>query len=797
MSDFLKAVSSLEFDKVRDELSSLAKTEDARRFCLNIIPSDSYDYVCRTSAMTSDAVTCLNELGEPPFGNVKNINDILLRAKKGGVLSPAELISLREVFYIAGRLKEYFSPLSERCSVAAELFSRISGNKHLVEKTSEIIISEDRIADTASPALSDIRRKIRNSNNKIKDELARYTSGSYSKYLQDNIVTLRGGRYVIPVKQEYKSEIKGMVHDTSASGSTFFIEPINIVELNNKIKELEAEDVREVERILSGLTDEYMQFSDVLEYNFENITEIAVLFAKASYSVKHRCNPPVFNRNKKIILRRARHPLLDDGTVVPIDISLGEDYDTLVITGPNTGGKTVSLKTLGLLSMLAQSGIHIPAAADCEMCVFSEILADIGDEQSIEQSLSTFSAHMVNAVSILSSCSDTSLVLFDELGAGTDPVEGAALARAILEYVRSFGALCAATTHYAELKAYAFETEGVTNASCEFDVETLRPTYRLVTGTPGRSNAFAICEKIGLPASVIKGAEKYISDDDRRFESVIRKMEDSRDSFEKSSSEAERMREKAKEDYDKAEKILAAAKEEADRITANAERKADSVIRGAEASASYVFKELDKIKKQKNSPDFAAYYSEQKSKLKKAVKRAENRAKSRAEDGRTAPEEDDRPFVKGDSVVISGVGIRGVIASGPDEKGNVTVVSGSFSTKTNIVKLVHSAEEPMVKKEKKGGVTFNKTSRVSVPLEIDLRGENGFDAWQRLDKYIDDVILSGRSTATVIHGKGTGALKKALIEKIKNDKRITAYRQGAHGEGDSGVTILEFGGNNG
>ena len=537
-----KSLSTLEYDKVIEMLAARALTEGARARALSLLPSDDYDTVCARQQHTADARRLLVRKGYPPFSGVVDILGAIERAEKGAILSARELLDIAATLTSTRALADYESGDGEEKNSLSEIFARLVPNRTLETRITRAIPSADVIADEASPALADIRRKMRTAASRVKDTLQKFLGGAYSRYLQENLVTTRDGRYVIPVKAEYRNEVKGLVHDISSSGATLFIEPMAVVEANNELRVLEGKEAAEIERILSELSAACADYGSTIAGNYHNLTEIAFLFSCASLAEEMRAEPPVILPTPEISLLRARHPLLDKNKVVPIDVALGGDTKTIVITGPNTGGKTVTLKTLGLFALMAQAGLQIPADERSRIGVFSEILVDIGDEQSIEQSLSTFSSHMVNIVSILNEVSPSSLVLFDELGAGTDPVEGAALAGAILETVRATGALTAATTHYAELKAYALETEGVVNASCEFDIKTLRPTYRLIVGTPGKSNAFAISSKLGLSPSIIEEAKKRLSGSSKRFEGVITKLERSRAGMERNREEAEKMR---------------------------------------------------------------------------------------------------------------------------------------------------------------------------------------------------------------------------------------------------------------
>ena len=593
-----KTLAALEYDKIRTMLAACAPTEAARERALSLTPSADVSEVLRRQRHTSDAKRLIGAKGIPSFGNVRNMSSIFERAKLGAILTTRELLDVANLLRTTRSLIDYIRTNKLFDTSLDEIFGRLIPERQVEEHISCAILAEDQIADSASAKLSDIRRKIKLANNKIKDLLARYTTGAYSKYLQESIVTQRGGRYVVPVKVECKNDIKGLVHDTSASGATVFVEPYDVVEANNDLRELESAEAHEIEKILAALSAEVDGISDAVWLNYQNITELAFIFACGELSFRMKGIAPAISGEKSVSLRRARHPLIDKDIVVPIDIEIGRGRDTLIITGPNTGGKTVSLKTIGLLTLMAQAGLHIPADEPSEICVFDNVLADIGDEQSIEQSLSTFSAHMVNIVSTIRQITDRSLVLFDELGVGTDPIEGAALAVAIIEAVRAKGAICAATTHYAELKAYALETEGVDNASCEFDINTLRPTYRLIIGTPGKSNAFAISEKLGLPAEIIERAKRSVSPDSRRFENVIEKLEKSRIEMERYREELAKMRAEYERFKAEAEKKLVSCQRQAEVELEKAREKARVMVESARASSDLNFARLEKAKKE-------------------------------------------------------------------------------------------------------------------------------------------------------------------------------------------------------
>ncbi len=794
MADFQRAQVTLEFDKIKNMLAECALTEGSKAAALSLEVQDDLFRVRKMQLQTTDARRLDALKGKPPFGNVRDITSSLDRAQKGATLSARELMDIAAVFTSARRLREYILTSHAFDTLLDQDFELLTPDRHFEERVSKVIVAEDMIADDASPALSDIRRKIRAANNKIKDILHKYTTGSNSKFLQDNIVTTRNGRYVIPVKLEYKNEIKGLVHDTSASGATLFIEPMGVVSENNKLRELEGAEEQEINRILATLSADAADRSDALIYNYQNITELALIFARAELSSRMNAMAPEINERGEFSLRHARHPLLDPKKAVPINVSVGGSWDTLVITGPNTGGKTVTLKTLGLLALMVQSGLHIPCDAGSTVCVFERVLADIGDEQSIEQSLSTFSAHMVNIVDILSRADERSLVLFDELGAGTDPVEGAALATAILEEIRSRGALCAATTHYAELKVYALDTEGVCNASCEFDVETLKPTYRLITGTPGKSNAFAISGKLGLDPAIISRAQGYVSGDERRFEYVIEKLEESRIQMENERDAAAKERAEFEAWKREREAEISRDRKAASEALEKAEKKALGMIQSARMSSDYVLDELEKVRKQRDSERLAEGLDRAREKIRKNLRRADDKFNPVVEETNenyVLP----RELRKGDRVMIVNLGCEGVVLTPPDKSGNVQIRAGIITTKTKVANLRLIEEETTVttssgKKQKASA--YSKTIGDGLSPELDLRGQNGDDAWVLCDKYLDDAIMAGLHTVTLIHGKGTGALKVAVRKYLRTDRRVKSFREGMYGEGDGGVTVVEL-----
>lgn len=791
-----KTLHTLEYDKIIAQLAERALTEGARARALSLLPSDDFETVCKRQQHTYDARRMLARKGYPPFSGVSDITDAVERAEKGATLSPRELLNVAGVLSASRALVDYHSGKGEEEENSlTETFAALIPNRMLETRITHAIIAEDVIADEASPALADIRRKMRAASNRVKDTLQKFIGGAYARYLQDNLVTTRDGRYVIPVKAEYRNEIKGLVHDTSSSGATVFIEPMAVVEANNELRMLENKEAREIERILAELSSLCGDYSGTVMGDYLNITELAFIFSCASLAEQMKAERPNLLPESVISLRRARHPLLDPDKVVPVNISLGRGYRTLVITGPNTGGKTVTLKTLGLFALMVQAGLQIPAEESSEMGIFRDILVDIGDEQSIEQSLSTFSSHMVNIVSILQQVGRDSLVLFDELGAGTDPVEGAALANAILEWVRATGALTAATTHYAELKAYALETDGVQNASCEFDVDTLRPTYRLIIGTPGKSNAFAISEKLGIPSAVIEAAKGMVSGSSKRFEQVIDKLESSRHEMEKDRAEAARLRAEYEAYKAEAERKLHAQLDAAAKEAEKTREKARQILESARATSDYVMKQLEDVRKKQESRQFSSELAEARRAMRARLQDTSDEVYSAEEDfSADEPYTLPRPLKVGDRVFMVGIGQRGVVQELADRAGNVSVRAGILSAKVPLSRLRLLEEEARPARPQKKAPEKRGTTVVSRDFrqEIDVRGMVGDDAWTVVDKYLDEAILAGIQTVRIIHGKGTGALRAALQNDLHHDPRVASYRTGGYGEGDAGVTIVEL-----
>ena len=786
-----KTLETLEYTKILERLSQCAVMEQTKETVSELEPSVGLKRVNTLQEETAQACELITKKGNPPIYCAEDVRPVMHRAQRRGTLSPEELIAAAKLLKTSRVMKAY--PEGIVSSALDEHFEALFEDKVLERKIFAAINEDGTVADDASPELSDIRRKIRNANNRIKDVLhGIITSSKYAKCLQEQIVTVRNDRYVIPVKSEYRSEIRGILHDTSATGATLFIEPSQVVEANNEVRSLHGAEKDEIEKILSALTEEINTVSSVMLMCCGVLSEIDLIFARAKFSLRYDSYRPTLNDRGYVNIEKARHPLLDPKTVVPTDIRLGGDFDTLVITGPNTGGKTVVLKTLGLLTLMAQTGLHIPAREGSDIAVFSNVFADIGDEQSIEQSLSTFSAHMVNIVRILSEINEDSLCLFDELGAGTDPIEGASLAVSILERVRNIGAKSAATTHYSELKMYALTTDRVENASCEFDVDTLRPTYRLLIGIPGKSNAFAISKKLGLDDDIIENAKNHIAAENIKFEDVLSELEKARvdmqterDKAESYKREAEKLREDTANTNrrlrDKTDKILERARMEAKQILDDARGEADSIIR-----------EMKDIQKQADAAAANAAAMKARQKLnekakKNSAKLADTMFKSNVSYN---PPKQVKP---GDDVEIVKLGQKGVVLTVPDSKGELTVKVGIMKMKANIsdIRIIEEKKDkPSSKPRRTYGGESSKTMNLSP--ELDVRGETVDTACMMIDKFLDDAIMSSLSQVRIVHGKGTGMLRQGIHRYLKTLKYVKSYRLGVFGEGDTGVTIVEL-----
>lgn len=782
---------ALELDKVLSMLAGYASAADSKEMALSLKPETNITIAKGELKKTEDAYILLAKFGGPSFGSIKNVNNSVARANAGGVLTMRELLDIAENLRVFRSLHEWRSRQSDEASYSIDVyFGSLRPNQFLESKITSSITSEEEMSDNASPTLADIRRKMKQQASRIREKLdGIIRSQTYQKCLQDAIVTQRNGRFVVPVKSEFRGQIAGLVHDTSSSGATVFVEPMSVVEANNEIRVLQGKEQDEIERILTELSAETGNYADEIRYSYEAALEINLIFAKAQLAYKMKASMPELNDNGVTVLKKARHPLLDTKKVVPVDIMLGETFDTLVITGPNTGGKTVSIKTLGLLTLMAMCGLMIPTADGSKVCVYKKVFADIGDEQSIEQSLSTFSSHMVNIVNIMKDADDESLVLIDELGAGTDPVEGAALAMAILERLKFQGARIAATTHYAELKAYALDTPGVENGSCEFDVNTLRPTYRLLIGVPGRSNAFAISEKLGIESSVIERAKELVSSENVRFEDVVDTLEERRLEMEKERHIAEQYRLENEELKRKTEERLAEIEKLREKELQRAKSEAMRLVENSRREANALLIEIEKTKKElKTQQNNIDKLNEKRSLLRKGlsgVDAAADPVMGNADDGYELT----RPLQVGDTVKLAGMGSEGKVLATPDNKGYVEIQTGSMKMRVKVsdLRLVEKKKE----QKKETFVRRETESRLHAASDTrcDLRGLTVEEAIMTLDRFIDSMVMAGLSEFTIIHGKGTGALRAAVQQHLKKHSQIKTYRLGTFGEGENGVTI--------
>ena len=794
MKSFDKHSKAIEFDKVLERLAEFTSCDDARYNALHLRPETNADLARALLNQTVDAHMLLARFGGPSFGGLKNVNNALSRANAGSVLNTRELLDIGGVLRVIRTLSQWRASNAGVQTVLDTLFNALVPNKFLETAIFNAIISEEEISDNASPTLAAIRRKIRVQESRIREQLEKFSrSQSHSKYLQENIITQRNGRYVVPVKSEHRGEIAGLVHDTSASGATVFIEPMAVVEANNEIRVLQTKEREEIERILAELSASAGDFAQSIKNSYECALELNLIFAKAQYAYKIKGCPPIINDKGVINLRAARHPLIDPKKVVPVDIMLGEEFDTLVITGPNTGGKTVSIKTLGLLSMMGMCGMMIPAGDRSEISVFDKILSDIGDEQSIEQSLSTFSAHMTNIISIFNEADDKSLILIDELGAGTDPIEGAALAMAILEALHFKGAKIAATTHYAELKAYALETPRVQNGSCEFDVASLRPTYRLLIGVPGKSNALAISEKLGLDAGVIRRASDLVSSENKEFENVVDKLEETRRRMEDEYDRAKQLSEKADKEKESAEKLREEIAKIREQEMEKARSQAMRVVEQAKREAYSLLQEIDKLRKEQQETKDAAELAKR---AKAAVRKGIDSIDSAA-DPVIGIDDDDKDYVlpraliAGDTVIIRDIAKQAKVLSPVDKNGNVEVQAGSIKTRVKLNNL-RLCENTPKKKEVRSTPRLQGESRLNMAAStrLDLRGMTVDECLIELDRFIDQGLRTGLNEFTVVHGKGTGALRSAVTRYLKASPFVKSSRLGVYGEGEDGVTIV-------
>ena len=775
---FEKSIQTLELPRVLERLAEQAVTAEGKERCAALRPLTDADDVKRRLAETTAAVELMTLSGTPSFSGVKPVGASLQRANMGGALNTRELLDIAAVLRAARSAKEYAD-------------GRAGGAKrtcidHLFASLTPIV-GEDEIADSASPELASIRRHIRSTASKVRDILNKLISSNQAKYLQEAIITQRNDRYVVPVKSEHKNEVPGLVHDVSSSGSTFFIEPMGVVKANNELRELQAREEKEIERILAELSAECASYREDIAQNYDLLILLDVIFARAKLSYRMKGSEPrIVSRG--IYLRRARHPLLDPNKAVPNDLMLGEEFDTLVITGPNTGGKTVTLKTIGLLVLMAQCGLHIPVDGDSHIQVFSRVLADVGDEQSIAQSLSTFSSHMVNIVGILEAADDETLILFDELGAGTDPIEGAALAAAIIESAREMGALVAATTHYAELKVYAMTTPGVENASCEFNVDSLAPTYRLLIGIPGKSNAFAISERLGLPKSIIQKAAARIDAENVRFEDVLTQLDEQRQEMEREKEAAARLRREMEETAKASREYKAKMEAERAKAVEKAQAEARAILDEARDTADQVFKELNDMRRRQRKEEDWQRVNDERAALRRSLNEAEGKLGARPEEPAPPPT---RPARAGDTVELVKMGTQATVLS-VNKDGSLQLQAGilKITARQEEVRVVEGETQQSAKKVV--ARAEHKLRSLGASPEVDLRGMMTDEAIGALDLFLDNAVLGKLNEVRIIHGKGTGAVRKAVREHLKRSRYVKSFRPGRYGEGEDGVTIAEL-----
>ena len=793
MNKYLK---TLELDKILEMLAGLASNEESKRMALALRPENDLEKVKYECLKTSQALSLSIQFGTPPFSNFTDITGISARAKSGAVISLRDLMDIAVMLRQIKNLHDWYGHCENTETELSYLFSRLMPNNRLLEKLERSIVSENEVADSASPELSAIRRKINRAGLQLRETLNKMIkSKSTQQYLQESTVTMRDGRFVLPVKSEYRGQVNGLVHDTSATGQTFFIEPMEIVEANNDIRILEGKEQEEIERIIRELCRECGEYSDILNENYKVCTELNLYFAKANLGAMLNCTLPEITDDGAVNLKKARHPLISRKRAVPVNISLGENYQALIVTGANTGGKTVSLKTVGLLSLMTMCGLLIPVADGSKISVFDRVLADIGDSQSIEQNLSTFSAHTNKVVEIISTADERSLVLLDELGSGTDPVEGSALAIAVISRLMAQGAKVMVTTHYQELKVFAIENEDAENASCEFDVKTLRPTYRLIIGSPGKSNAFEISESLGMPDDIIADARKRVSSADSSLENVIGKLEQSRLELERERSEVSRLRAEIQEH----EEVLRKEREEIERSKADelekARIRAMTIIEQTKAESNELIDELEKLRKEKDKKDFSSNVSGMKSKTRQSFNKMYNTANPLEKRDLNEDYVLPRKLKRGDTVYVVDLQRKGIVSGDPDGSDFVFVQMGVMKTKMNISRL---------RLEETPKVTFNssqkgrKTGKVGVKaerhgkMELDIRGFACDDGIYQLDAFIDRAVMSKISTVTIIHGKGTGVLRNAVRNRLRNHPSVKTFRPGVFGEGEDGVTVAEL-----
>lgn len=782
---------ALELDKILNMLASETSCEDARKMAIDLKPAESLEEAQKLLQQTDDAYILVAKFGAPSFYGLTDITNAVRRAEAGGALNLTELLRIEASLRVIRAVCEWRNKSASIKTTLNYRFETLQPNKYLEDKINSVVKSEEEINDNASQTLANIRRKIVNAGQRVKDQLDKMVkSSTYQKYLQDAIVTQRDGRYVVPVKAEFRNEIKGLVHDTSASGATVFIEPMGVVEANNDIRLLRSQEKDEIERILYELSGEVGSFAGGICTSYHMLTELNLIFAKAHLAYKMKATLPKINDQGKIVVKRARHPLIDKNKVVPTDFELGTSFDTLVITGPNTGGKTVSIKTIGLFCLMAMCGLMLPCAENSEVSFFDRILVDIGDEQSIEQSLSTFSAHMVNIIKILELADSKSLVLIDELGAGTDPVEGAALAVAVIEALRIKHVRLAATTHYAELKEFALKTDGVENGSCEFDVNTLSPTYRLLIGVPGKSNAFAITKRLGMRPDIVARAKNLVSTESSEFEEVVSKLEHSRQKLEKENEALRKDRISVEKKLKEVEKLKEKAEKDSQKELEEARRQAGLIVSRTRAQAENLMEELEKLRKQRDK----FMTAEQKQQLKAGIRNLEETSnpveEKKPDDNYVLP----RPLKVGDDVIIYDLGKEATVLEIPKEGDQILVQAGIIKTRIPLSNLRLFSNR---QKKKQGVGKDKRTVKVvsasqDVSLDVDVRGMSSEEAIMEVDSFIDRCVRQGIATVTIIHGKGTGVLRNAIGQHLRKHPSIRSYRLGTYGEGESGVTIAEL-----
>ena len=787
-----KTLTKLEYNKIIELLTDQASSPAGKQKCKTLVPMFDLHELNLAQEQTAAAFTRIVKKGRLSFSGCYPIEDSLMRLEVGAALTCGELLKISKLLQVTNRAKSYgrHDTVDELEDCLDAFFNQLEPLTSLTNEISRCIIDEDEIADDASSTLKNIRRNIMATNDKVHSTLTSLVNGSLKSYLQDALITMRGDRYCLPVKAEYRSQVPGMIHDQSSTGSTLFIEPMSVVKLNNDLKELYGKEQEEIQVILARLSEEAAGYISELRGNYRILTELDFIFAKGSLALSMHASKPIFNKNGYIHIREGRHPLLDKKKVVPITLTLGGDFDLLIVTGPNTGGKTVSLKTVGLFTLMGQAGLHIPALDRSELAVFENVFADIGDEQSIEQSLSTFSSHMTNIVSFLKNVNEHSLVLFDELGAGTDPTEGAALAIAILSYLHERGIRTMATTHYSELKVFALSEPGVENACCEFDVETLRPTYRLLLGIPGKSNAFAISSKLGLPDYIIEKAKEQLSEHEESFEDLLTDLEDSRRTIEKEHAEIASYKREIEQLKNKLEKKHHRLDEQKERIIREANEKANSILREAKEFADETMKNFRKFGKENIS---AADMERERERIRQQIAKTQNSSKIEVQKPKKTYKPSD--FRLGESVKVLSMNLTGTVNSLPDAKGNLFVQMGILRSQVHISDL-EIIEEPMsitakqMRRTSSGKMKMGKSMHISP--EINLLGKTVDEAIAELDKYLDDAYLAHLSPVRIVHGKGTGALRQGVHNYLKRQKHVKSFRLGAFGEGDAGVTIVEF-----